>query len=90
MSDSKANTTITVTLPSAVIAKIKEVCRDRGCSESGVFQDALSIYLDNWEWYDTLLRNEENARSVGIGPDDVERLIAEYRVEVQADNRQQD
>lgn len=90
MSNSKTNTTCTVTLPSAVIAKVREVARNKGCSESGVLEGALSIYLDNWEWYDSLLRNEEIARKLDTGPDDVERLIAEYREEERTENLPQD
>ena len=90
MSSEKDDTTITVRLPSAIVAKVREVGRNKGCSDSGVLRDALTIYLDNWAWYDSLLRNEEKARSLDIGLDDVERLITEYREEVKAEHLQQD
>lgn len=90
MSSSKDDTCITVTLPSAIVARVREVSRDKGCSDSGVLRDALTLYLDNWAWYDSLLRNEEKARVLNIKPDDVERLIAEYREEVKAEHLQQD
>ncbi len=90
MSSSKHETSITVTLPNAIVAKVREVGRDKGCSDSGVLRDALAIYLDNWAWYDSLLGNEEKARSLDVGPDDVARLIAEYREEVKAEHLQQD
>ena len=89
MTDRNVNATITVTLPTDVVAKIAEVSHNKGCTESSVLQDALTIYLNNWEWYDTLLRNEEYAKELGIGPDDVDRLIQEYREEVRAENRPQ-
>lgn len=90
MSNSKDETSITVTLPSAIVAKVREVGRNKGCSDSGVLRDALTIYLENWAWYDSLLRNEEKARALDIGPDDVERLITEYREEVKTERLQQD
>lgn len=90
MPDGKANTTITITLPADIADKIQEVGHDKGCSVSGVLRDALSVYLDNWKWYDTLLRNQENARSLGINPDDADRLIEEYREEVRAEKQHRD
>ena len=92
MSGSKDDTSIsiTVTLPSDVVGKIREVARGKGCSDSRVLGDALTVYLNNWEWYDSLLRNEEKARALDIVPDDVERLIAEYREEARAERIQQD
>ena len=90
MSGSKDDTSITVALPSEVVAKIRQVGREKGCSDSGVLADALTIYLNNWEWYDSLLQNGEEARALDIGPDDVEWLIAEYREEARSERLQQD
>ena len=90
MSSEKDDTTITVNLPTAIVAKVREVGQNKGCSDSGVLRDALTIYLDNWAWYDSLLGNEEKARALGIGSDDVEQLITEYREEVNTEHLQQD
>lgn len=77
--------TITITLPTAVVAKIREVGRNKGCDESSVLKDALSIYLDNWEWYDVLLNNMGDAGR--FGSDEVERLIDEYRDEIESESQ---
>lgn len=90
MSGNKDETSITVTLPTAIVKKVREVGRSKGCSDSGVLTEALAIYLENWAWYDSLLRNEEKARALDVGPDDVARLIAEYREEVKTEHLQQD
>lgn len=84
----ESNATITVTLPAEVVAKIEEVGRNKGCDESGVLQDALSIYLGNWEWYDVLLQNMEDAGRPDA--DEVESLIDEYRDEVQSERHRPD
>ena len=90
MSNSKDETSITVTLPSAIVAKVREVGRNKNCSDSGVLRDALTVYLDNWAWYDSLLLNEQKTKALDIGPDDVYRLIAEYREEVKSEHLPQD
>ena len=84
----QTDATITVTLPAEVVAKVEEVGRNKGCDESSVLQDALSIYLGNWEWYDVLLKNMED--SGRLDSDEVERLIDEYRDEVQSERHQPD
>ena len=90
MFSSKDDTIIMANLPSAMVAKLREVGRGKGCSDSVVLRDALIIYLKNWEWYDSLLRNEERAKELVIDPDDVERLVADYREEVRAEHLGQD
>ena len=47
-------------------------------------RDALRRYIDDAEWRRLLDYGEQRARALGIGPEDVERLVDEYRAEADA------
>jgi len=46
-----------------------------------VFADAVKCYLEDRSWTKILVYGSERARSLGIEESDVDRLIAESRVE---------
>ena len=45
-------------------------------------REAVVRYMQEREWSRLLRYGEDNARQKGIGPEDVPRLVEEYRAEV--------
>ena len=75
-------TAVTVTLQPEITAEVEKVAEEEGFTKSELLELALSKYLSDRRWEKMLRESEEMARERSITPDDVERLIDEYREEV--------
>ena len=74
--------TITFSLPPEMADRVDEVMKQQGRSRSEFLREALLRYIEECEWRQLLQYGEERARENGIGPEDVARLVEEYRAEV--------
>ncbi len=74
--------TITISLPPDLSRRIDSAVSQVESSRSEFVRDALIRHLDYCEWKDLLQYGEQTARSQGISADEVNRLIAEYRMEI--------
>jgi CopG family transcriptional regulator / antitoxin EndoAI len=55
--------------------------REEGRTKSELLREALRQFMQDRQWKKALRRNEMRAKELGITPDDVERLVDEYRSE---------
>ena len=74
--------TITFSLPPEMADRVDQVMKQQGRSRSEFLRDAVLHYIEECEWRQLLQYGEERAREKGIGPEDVARLVKEYRAEV--------
>ncbi len=73
--------TITFSLPPEMAEKVNEVAAQQGSSRSEFLRTAVVRYIEEHEWRQLLQYGEQKAREEGIGPEDVARLVEEYRSE---------
>ncbi len=73
---------ITFSLPSEMADKVDETAKQEGCSKSELLRKALLDYIEKRKWRQLVEYRERRAKSMGIGPEDVESLVEEYRAEV--------
>ncbi|MYA00908.1 MAG: ribbon-helix-helix protein, CopG family [Chloroflexi bacterium] len=76
--------TITVSLQPEMSDRVDDARRRQGRSRSEFVREALDRYLVECEWGELVQYGEKQAREQGIGPEDVARLVEEYRVEAQS------
>jgi len=76
--------TITVSLQPEMSNRVDDARRRQGRSRSEFVREALDRYLVECEWGELVQYGEQQAREQGIGPEDVARLVEEYRVEAQS------
>ena len=74
--------TITFSLSPEMADRVDEVMKQQGRSRSEFLREAVLRYIEECEWRQLLQYGEAKAREKGIGPDDVSRLVEEYRAEV--------
>ena len=74
--------TVTFSLPPEMADRVDEAMKQLGRSRSEFLRDAVLRYIEECEWRALLQYGEAKAREGGIGPDDVPRLVEEYRAEV--------
>ena len=74
--------TITFSLSPEMAERVDEAMKQQGRSRSEFLRDAVLRYIEECEWRQLLQYGEERAREKGIGPEDVSRLVEEYRAEV--------
>ena len=74
--------TITFSLPPEMADRVDEAMKQQGRSRSEFIREAVLRYIEECEWRRLLRYGEERAREKGIGPEDVARLVEEYRAEV--------
>lgn len=84
---SRSTRTITFSLPPDMADRIEEAIQQQGCSRSEFLREAIDRYIQEVEWRGLLQYGEERARAEGFGPEDVPRLVEEYRHEVSSDHR---
>ncbi len=53
-------------------------------SKTEAVRGALLRFKEEWEWHKLLHYGEQHARSRGIGREDIESLVDEYRAEAEA------
>ena len=73
--------TITFSLPPEMAERVNEVAAQQGSSRSEFLRTAVVRYIEEHEWRQLLQYGEQKAREEGIGPEDVARLVDEYRSE---------
>ena len=84
---SRTTRTITFSLPPDLADRVDEAIQQQGCSRSEFLREAIDRYIQEMEWRGLLHYGEERARAEGIGPEDVTRLLEEYRSEVSTTRR---
>lgn len=77
----KPATTISCSLPSELAERVHEVMKLQKQSTDEFLEEAVLRYVVACEWEGLRRYGEERSRALGIGPDDVMRLIEEYRAE---------
>lgn len=75
--------TITFSLPPAMAERVEDATRQQGRSRSEFLREAVLRYIEECEWRQLLHYGEERAREMGVGPEDVSRLVEEYRAEAE-------
>ena len=61
--------------------RVDVVMKRQGRSRSEFLREAVLRYMEECEWKQLLQYGEDRARERGIGPEDVGRLVEEYRAE---------
>ena len=74
--------TITFSLPIETADWVEEVAKQEGRSRSALLREALSRYLEENEWRTLLRYGEQRTRDLKINPEDVSRLVEEYRADI--------
>ena len=75
------NKTITFTLPAAIADRVDAASKQQGRSRSEFIREAVTRYVEDYEWRQLLNYGERRVREKGIGPQDVSNLVEEYRAE---------
>ncbi len=78
---SRTTKTITFSLPPEMAERVDMVMKRQGRTRSEFLREAVLRYMEECEWKQLLQYGEERARQKGIGPEDVSRLVEEYRAE---------
>ncbi|MXZ25548.1 MAG: ribbon-helix-helix protein, CopG family [Caldilineaceae bacterium SB0665_bin_21] len=73
--------TITFSLPPEMVERVNEMAAQQGSSRSEFLRTAVVRYIEEHEWRQLLQYGEQKAREEGIGPEDVDHLVEEYRSE---------
>ena len=73
--------TITFSLPPDMADRVEEIMKQEGRTRSELLREALRRYIEEREWRELFRYGEQRAREQGLTPQDVERLVEEYRVE---------
>lgn len=73
--------TITFSLPPDMADRVEEIMKQEGRTKSELLREALRRYIEEREWRELFRYGEQRAREQGLGPQDVERLVNEYRAE---------
>ncbi|MCZ0938337.1 MAG: ribbon-helix-helix protein, CopG family [Caldilineaceae bacterium] len=74
--------TITFSLPLEMADWVEEMVKQEGCSRSELLREALYRYKEENEWQQLLSYGEQRTREQKISPEDVSRLVEEYRAEI--------
>ncbi len=74
--------TITFSLPHEMADRVEEMAKQEGRSRSALLREALSRYMEENEWQQLLRYGEQRTREQKINPEDVSRLVEEYRAEI--------
>ncbi|MBI2873046.1 MAG: ribbon-helix-helix protein, CopG family [Chloroflexi bacterium] len=77
----RTSTTITFSLPPEMAARVQELMKEEGRTKSELLREAIRRYIEEREWRLLLKYGERRARERGLAPEDVERLVDEYRSE---------
>lgn len=74
--------TITFSLPREMADWVEEVVKREGCSRSALLREALYRYREENEWQQLLRYGEQRTHGQQISPEDVSRLVEEYRADI--------
>jgi predicted transcriptional regulator len=72
---------VTIKLPPELLEKLDRLSRDSNRSLDEVVYEAVSQYVNDDDWQELLDYGTRQADRQALAPDDVERLIDEYRSE---------
>lgn len=72
---------VSVSLPSSLAKSAKQAAKKAGISRSALLQQALEKYLWLERFHNLQAYGYEQAIRLGIGPEDVQGLVDEYRQE---------
>ena len=75
---------ITVTIPAQLLGQIEEKLSQEGVTLDEFVSVTIERSLSRERWEETFRYGRRKAREMGIKPEDVPRLIEEYRAEVAA------
>ena len=78
----RKNKTITISLPVELADRVAEVSKQQGLSRSEFLREAVDRYVREYEWRQLVNYGERRVREKGIRPEDVIKLVEEYRAEV--------
>ena len=70
---------ITFSLPPEMAERVREVMAEEDRTMSELVREALRLYMDDREWRSLVRYGQRRAREQGIAPEDVERLVDEFR-----------
>ena len=59
--------------------RVREVMAEEDRTMSELVREALRLYMDDREWRSLVRYGQRRAREQGIAPEDVERLVDEFR-----------
>ena len=76
---------LTVTLPLDMVQQVEEAAEQAGVSRSAFLQQAVERAVRNHRWQEIKKYGRKQAQRMGIKPEDVQRLIEEYRAEMAAE-----
>ena len=74
-------------LSDELLHRVEETARIQNREPEEVVADAVTKYLDEQSWVQFVERNEARACTMGIGEEDVDRLICDVRRENAQDGR---
>ena len=76
---------LAVTLPLDMVQQVEEAAEQAGVSRSAFLRQAVERAVRNHRWQEIKKYGREQAQRMGIKPEDVQRLIEEYRAEMAAE-----
>jgi len=71
--------TVTLSIPTEMMWKVKELMREEGMTRSELFREALRRYIEDKEWRKIYLYGEMKAKERKITEDQVEDIIDAHR-----------
>ncbi len=80
--------TITFSLPPEMAEHVRQVMQEEGRTMSELLREALRQYMDERQWRSLERSGWRRAREQGVAPEDVERLVDEYRTGARQDEQQ--
>ena len=75
---------ITFSLLPEMAEWVRQVMAEEDRTMSELIREALRLYMDDREWRSLVRHGQRCAREQGIAPEDVERLLDEYRTKQKA------
>ena len=79
----RSTKTITFSVSPVIADRVDQVMKQQGRNRSELVREALLRYIEECEWRQLFQYGEQQrARVLGIGPEDVSSLVEEYRAEV--------
>ena len=79
MTTPRKSRVITFSMPPEMDEQVRQLMQEEGRTMSELIREALRLYMNDREWRSLLRHGQRRAREMGISPEDVERLLEEYR-----------
>jgi CopG family transcriptional regulator/antitoxin EndoAI len=70
---------LSLSLPPELAREAERIAKREGRTKSELFREALRRYIQEQRWMDLRRYGAQQARKLGIGEPEVERVIEEYR-----------